>query len=227
MKPFNLILLLVTLFGNKIISGHPLTDSSLDLTTTTASSGVSLESKIKSATERVKVLSQKVEDSLAQSIVADASPVTEAVPDIDTVLSYAAEPEITLPANIPPGKPDAIRDQKFSTVFKDLDELEVILQDGIRDFTQTRQFAFRNMLRPMLQQVQQLKGNLNQLRNRLISYVALHELRQQVTDIRNEVGDAITSNRPAGANPPLANAVFEETTEDLKSLQDALSWVSE
>ena len=225
MKPFISILLLVTFFGSKIVSGHPLTDSSLD-STTTVPSGVSLENKIKSATERIKVLSQKVEDSLAQSIVADASPVTEAVPDVDTVLSYAAEPEISLPANVPAPKPDTVRDQKFSTILKELDELEVVLQDGIRDFTQTRQHAFRSMLRPMLQQVQQLKSNLTQLRNRLISYVALTELRQQVTDIRNEVGDAITSNRPPAASP-LANSLSEETTEDLKSLQDALSWVSE
>jgi hypothetical protein len=229
------------------VDGVPVTETSLylksvDQDLTTLTSVPSLESKIKSATETIKVLSQKVEDSLAQSIVVDAAQPTSGITDMpDETLNYAAGSPPVIPAVIasisaqaavqaPVQDPDSvIREQKFSTVLKDLDELEGLLQGGIRNFTQTRQFAYSTMLRPMLTQVQQLKNNLTNLRNRMIGFVALTELRQQVTDMTTEIGDAITANQvvmPQQKPPALSNVVIDEH-EDLKLLQDALGWVSD
>lgn len=238
-------------FVVEAVNGIPVTQPSLyvkdfnqELTTT--SPVPSLESKIKTATETIKVLSQKVEDSLAETIVADASQPTSGITDLpEESLAYAAD---SVTASVPvvapiqssqsnqtsPQSPVAqdtenvIRDQKFSTVLKDLDDLEYILQGGIRNFTRNHQYAYSAMLRPMLTQIQQLKNNLTNLRNRMIGFVALTELRQQVTDLTVEIGDAITSNQkiPGQRPPPLANSVADEQ-EDLKLLQDALGWVNE
>ena len=120
------------------------------------------------------------------------------------------------------------QDRKFSSVLRELKDLEDHLQVAIRNFTQTRQYAYGAMLRPMLTNIQQLRTNLTMLRNRMIGFVALTEIRQQVNHLTDEIGDAIVAvtEKPA----PHLNNISDDflVTEDaVKPLQESLAWVTE
>ena len=121
------------------------------------------------------------------------------------------------------------QEKKFSSVLREIKDLEDTIQVAIRNFTSTRQFAYGAMLRPMLSNIQQLRTNLTMLRNRMIGFVALTEIRTQVNHLTDEIGDAIVS---VTEKPVLMNHITDAedalSTEDVvKPLQDSLAWASE
>lgn len=122
------------------------------------------------------------------------------------------------------------QEKKFSSVLREIRDLEETIQVAIRNFTSTRQFAYGAMLRPMLSNIQQLRTNLTMLRNRMIGFVALTEIRTQVNHLTDEIGDAIVS---VTEKPVLMNHIAEadgdaaSTDDVVKPLQDSLAWISE
>lgn len=199
----------------------PTTEVPDGVTTTSSEKSATLDVKIHKATEKIRILNQKVEDSLAQSIIVDA---TESPTDIDEgILNYAAissSSEAASSRNI--SSEAAEREQKFSDVLKELADLESVIEDGIRNFTANRQWAYSSMLRPMLLQIQQLRTNLAGLRNRMIGFVALAELQLQVHNLTQEMGDIVTGSRPS-----LSNVLDEEGELDLKPMRDSLDWIAD
>ena len=175
-------------------------------------------SSIIKATRLLEALNVEVNKVLTESIVTPSA--TESIeiataPVVDTVGRYAAE---TL---------DDHREQKFSIVLRELEDLEEYVQYSIRNLTASRQFAYGAMLRPMVTHIQQLRTNLTLLRNRMVGIVALNSITQQVNSLSTEIGGAITSiespRDPALMN---TNSVQDEENE-LKQLQDSLGWVTE
>lgn len=164
----------------------------------------SLESKIKKATDSINSLNKNIIESLAGTMDKDAhSSVGTYISDFEARISNGSFPFSALNSSLlQPNEQEWMKkknetslqaDQKFSDVMKDLQEFEDHLRESIRNFTTTRQYAYRNMLRPMLQQVQQLRSNLTHLRNHLVGYHAVTELQQHVNTLTAEIGDAITS----------------------------------
>ena len=100
------------------------------------------------------------------------------------------------------------KDGKFSSVLRDLEDLESHVQDAIRNFTASRQFAYSAMLRPMVRHIRELRENLTQLRNRMISVAALTSISTQVTALQNEIGDAIPGVPINTQRPPNVSAVI-------------------
>lgn len=135
------------------------------------------------------------------------------------------------PAPVAPASESQEQDKKFSSVLREIKDLEETIQVAIRNFTSTRQFAYGAMLRPMLSNIQQLRTNLTMLRNRMIGFVALTEIRTQVNHLTDEIGDAIVA---VTEKPVLFNHIADvdadstPVSEDaVKPLQDSLSWVTE
>lgn len=153
-------------------------------------------------------------DSLStevKKVLESAADATEA-----TIASYTAE--VT----------DEHREQKFSSVLRDLEDLEAHIQTTIRNLTATRQFAYGAMLRPMVTHIQQLRTNLTLLRNRMVGIVALNTIAQQVNSLTSEIGDAITTIDTPRDPPTLLNANGDESDDnELKDLQESLGWVTE
>ena len=119
------------------------------------------------------------------------------------------------------------QDKKFSSVLRELKDLEDHLQVAIKNFTQTRQYAYGAMLRPMLTNIQQLRTNLTMLRNRMIGFVALTEIRQQVNHLTDEIGDAIVAVTEKPAHLNNISDDFLVTEDAVKPLQESLAWVTE
>lgn len=193
-------------------------------TITSAEKSATLDAKIHKATEKIRILSQKVEDSLAHSIIVDA---TESPTDTDEGISnYAAIPsssssasEVASARNV--SSETVAREQKFSDVLKELADLESVIEGGMRNFTASRQWAYSAMLRPMLVQIQQLRTNLTGLRNRMIGFAALAEIQLQVQVIAEEMGDVVTGSRP------LSNVADEEGELDFRPIRDSLDWIAD
>ena len=213
---------------------------------------VTIEVKIKKATDTIENLNKNIIDSLAGTIdrdalstigtfmYADAASLLNATasnstnsnsnsttPGLTSASSSSAattaNPNVKKQENTTATTAAPNTDQKFSVVLKDLQEFEDHLQESIRNFTATRQFAYRTMLRPMLQQVQQLRANLTHLRNHMVGYHAVTELQQQVNALTTELGDVITSGRPS------AGLEIQAESDSVKPLQqqESLYWVSE
>lgn len=241
-----LLLLCLANFCCLSVTGIPLPpdEETAETSTTTlplVTAAPSIEVKIRKATDKIANLNKNIIDSLAGTIdndahssigtYFDAQVLTTNATANSTASSTASPVSVTVPssANSTTNQTstttmsaNASADLKFSTVLADLQEFENHLQDSIRNFTATRQFAYRTMLRPMLQQVQQLRSNLTHLRNHMIGFHAVTELQQQVNALTVELGDVITSGRPG---PGVAETQSED--DAVKPLQASLSWVSE
>ena len=163
--------------------------------TTPALAPASIELKINKATDTIDKLNRDVIDSLAGTLDSDAH---------SSIGSYANSDALPTSENVTESAPSsasgnsttAANDQKFSSVLKDLQGLEEQLKDSLRNLTAARHSALRGMLRPMLQQVQQLRTNLTHLRNHMIGYHAVTELQQHIHDLTAELGDVITAPLP-------------------------------
>lgn len=216
-----------------LVTGIPLfLEESSDTGTTTLPTLVasSIEVKIKKATDTIETLNKNIIDSLGGTIERDAHSSIGTYLDSEALLNTTVNstttaanplstttPNTTMKQENTTGNPH--EDFKFSIVLRDLQEFEDHLKDSIRNFTATRQFAYRTMLRPMLQQVQQLRTNLTHLRNHMIGFHAVTELQQQVNALTVELGDVITSGRPG--------MEIQAESDSMKPLQDSFSWVSE
>lgn len=220
-----------------------LADEELGETSTTSPAVVSIEVKIKKATDTIDNLNKNIIDSLAGTIDNDAlSPIgtyadAESLVNSTSNFTAANASSVTLSSTQTAQTNNSSvnlglkqqenatsaqnTDQKFSTVLKDLQEFEEHLMDSIRNFTATRQYAYRTMLRPMLQQVQQLRSNLTHLRNHMIGFHAVTELQQQVNALTTELGDVITSGRPE------PSAEIQAEADSVRPLQESLAWVSD
>lgn len=219
-----LVFLLVANFC-LLVSSFPVTEDTTDgdlrFDTTTVLPNPSIEVNIRKATERINKLNKNIIESLADTMDSDAHSTIGSYADLDALSTNASTNSSSTGSLLTNSTGSDASDQKFSFVLKDLEEFEDHLRASIRNFTTTRQFAYGTMLRPMLQQVQQLKTNLTHLRNHMIGYHAVTELQKQVSALTTELGDAITSTRPG----PQTEAEMQSMPSSLT--QDSFSWVSE
>ncbi|KAI1301764.1 hypothetical protein HDE_03341 [Halotydeus destructor] len=140
--------------------------------------------------------------------------VKNCIEDSETKLSYATE----LISD------DEPREQKFSSVLNDIDELEVHVKDAIGNLTANRQYAFGAMLKPMVTQIHDLRLNLTLLRHQVIGIVALENLRTHVNSLQSDVNSAMDAVEVAEV-PKMFSA--DQVDTELFDIGDSLSWVTD
>lgn len=170
---------------------------------------------LKKASKALHLLNKQVNECLKGRRVVNEFETTTTS---DTIGKYAFE-----------GENEEFSDTRFSDVLRDLEDLELHVQDAIANFTANRRFGYSALLRPMVTNIRELRTNLTLLRNRMIGIVALNSVASQVTSLQSEIGDAISSvpaNQPSGQPSGYLNTSPEEADE-LKELQESLGWVTE